>query len=433
MRMVLLCPFIIMSSVAVGQTAYQNTESFSPNDYLLGSYGKREDSVFDRYETIDLSIELGIGSDCGQIDFKQTMRAALGNVLDSKYMASVGRNIMAASPMLAVCYLSPTWCAILKSSQFRASLLANMRLDQCGMIDKYVDTRVEDYQQERQRCVRKNIKKSNGDFEQAMESCGDNSYEVDIANWAGGEKSKENRLLDSSADWSGFSGKEADRVLSLVKSLVGDTVISKGKVSVDFGPTAKPVTPRTYLAGLQTETYKNLCQVMIAKVQRNGGTRANIDRVITDEDIRKISGNSDDDLIDRQTIVSLAYMPYKKRLRGCRKLADAIAMTVFTTDMSRSLDFLSSRVVTNPNLPEHRKLEAERKRRNLKDQIEMSLVLHRAKNAPLNQVLVQINSEGLKYQDQAARRNLAIGESIHNNDHGDAIFMDCADGILCAY
>lgn len=430
--------FVILTTFSFqgyGQVDYQSTSKLSPSDYLMGSHGKRNDPVFDNYRSIDLGVDLGIGADCGQIDFKGTMRAALRNILDTRYLGDMGRNIIAASPMLLTCYYSPTWCSILKSSRLRASLLSNMRLDQCAMIDRYVDSRVEDYQQERQQCVRKEISQSGGNFEQAMETCGGNYWQADIADWTGddgGRTTPENELIGSSARWAGFTGREADRTVSLVKALVGDTIVKQGNVSVDFGPRRKPITPRTHLLALEKQTYQDLCDGILNNVDRNGGRSANLSRVVSDTDLRRVSGEADKLLIDRQTIRSLAYMPPKQRSIACRKLSDAISMTVFTMDMSKSLDFLTSRVGTNPHLPEHRKKEVERKRLALKDQIEMTMTLYKNKNEPLNNVLYQINNDGTLYQGQAASRKLRLNEASHLNQRTTATLFDCADSILCS-
>ena len=121
---------------------YMHSSKLSPNDYLFNSYGKKQDLVFDQFPTVNLGMDFGIGADCGRINIRDTMRASFKNILDSKYIEDMGQNIIGSSPMLLACYYSPTWCAILKQSQLRASLLANLRLDQCSMIDKYVDHRV---------------------------------------------------------------------------------------------------------------------------------------------------------------------------------------------------------------------------------------------------------------------------------------------------
>jgi hypothetical protein len=166
----------------------------SPTDYIYGSYGPNTDYIFDQMAVVDLSADLGIGADCGRLNVGNTLRASLNNIFDEKYFQSMGRNILAASPMLLTCYLSPTWCSILKHSRLRASYLMKTRLSQCGMIDKYIDSRTEEFAQERQSCVRKEIDRSGGDFEAAMESC-QNIWNRDLSNWAGDNRPKtpENR------------------------------------------------------------------------------------------------------------------------------------------------------------------------------------------------------------------------------------------------
>lgn len=438
MKLILVLTSLFLMTVtsvlaAPGDIDYRNRTTLGPNDYLFGSYGKRRDPVFDDYRTVELNVDLGIGSDCGRINFKNTLQGALKNILDAKYLGDIGKDILAGSPLLLTCYMSPTWCAILKHSQIQANFLGQMRLNQCAVMDKYVDSRVEDFYQERQQCVQKAIQETGGNFEEAMEKC-KNYWDANLSNWAGdkyGNKTPENRLFESTAKWAGFQGAEANRTVSLLKAFVGDTIIRKGTVSVDFGPNRVQLTPRTYLMRLENDTFSKLCGGVLDKVTRNGGYKANIDRLVTDQDLKDLSGDSDNPLIDRQTIRSLAYMPSSQRALACRKLSDAISMTVFSTDMTKSMDFLTSKVGSNPYLPENRKQEAERKRKALKDQVEMTLALYRNKNEPLNQVLSQVNSDGMRYQGEAIGRKISIDRSSQQSEHNTANFFDCADGTLC--
>ena len=150
---------------------YQRSGRFQPDDYLMKSFNEHHDPIFDNgTQVIDLGVNLGIGSDCGRVNFEGTMKSTLKNLLDSKYYGDVGRNIIGASPMLLTCYMSPTWCAILKHTQVSANFLSQMRLDQCALIDKYTDSRTEDYYKERQDCVRQKIADNGGDLESAMGS-----------------------------------------------------------------------------------------------------------------------------------------------------------------------------------------------------------------------------------------------------------------------
>ena len=406
----------------------------SPNDYLLGSQEEHRDPVFDKYRTIELGANLGVGSDCGRIDFKSTLRASLQNILDTKYFGDMGKDILAASPMLLTCYFSPTWCAILKHSQVNANWLSQMRLDQCSLIDKYVDSRTEDYYQERQSCVRRAIDSNGGNLEQAMESCrGQNVYHADLANWAGsknGERVPTNRLIDSSAKWAGMDGPESRGTLDLLKGLVGDTVLSKGNLSIEYGPRNTPLTPRTYLQSLQKATYTKLCDEVVKKVE-SAGPKASVDRLVSNDELKAISPNTEEPLVDRQTIRSLAYMNYKERSYACKKLSDAVAMTVFSTDINRSLDVLTT-LSQNPNLPPQRKEEIEQKRKSLKEQVEMTVELQRQRNEPLNNVLAQINSEGRRLQSESVGDYLSKDAGTDLNHRTQIDYLDCSDGVLCA-
>jgi hypothetical protein len=91
--------------------------------------------------------------------------------------------------------MSPTWCAILKHTQVNANFLSQMRLDQCALIDKYTDSRTEDYYRERQDCVRQKIADNGGDLENAMgylfvqlAALGDRGHGVNLGGmWGSGE------------------------------------------------------------------------------------------------------------------------------------------------------------------------------------------------------------------------------------------------------
>lgn len=431
----ILCLLAFLGGVQFARaTDFKYSGRLQPKDYLLGSQEQHRDPVFDKYRTIDLGVNLGVGSDCGRVDFKSTLRASLQNVLDAKYFGDLGKGILAASPMLLTCYFSPTWCAILKHSQINAHWLSQMRLDQCSIIDKYTDSRVDDFYQERQGCVRKSIESNGGNLEQAMESCkGNNVYSSDLANWAGakgGEKVTTNRLIDSSAKWAGMNGQESKDSVDLVKSLVGDTVVSHGSVTVEYGPRSTPLTPRTYLQSLEKVTFDKLCGRIIKKIEDAGGKVA-VDRLVSDNDLKDLSPNTEQPLVDRQTIRALLYMSPKQRGFACRKLSGAVAMTVFSTDVNRSLDVLTT-LAQNPNLPPARKQELEQKRNALKEQIELTVDLQKQRSDSINNVLSQINEEGSRLSSEAVASDLSNDADAETNHRTDINLMDCADGVMCA-
>ena len=435
MKIVSLVFFVFLStSVLAKNFNYRHSSEMSSTDYLFKERNPENDYIFNNFQTVDLGFKLGVDSDCGRIDFKNTLQGALKNLLDAKYFESVGNNIMSASPMLLTCYFSPTWCSILKHTRVNANFLSQMRLDQCALIDKYVDGRTEDFKKERQGCVHRAIQRNGGNMEQAMKECqSGGDYSVDLANWSGsrfGAKADENRLIESSAKWAGFNSREAKRSVDLIKALVGDTVVGKGRISVEYGPNNRAITPRTRLYAIEKDTYEKLCRGLLKKIDKNDN-RMSIDRLIDKKELEEIGGNKGDTYIDKQTLRYLSYLPFIKRGSYCRKLASSIALTKFSSEMNRSLDILDI-LEHNPNLPEKRKEEVRDKRQKLKGSIESTLQLQEVQNIPLNSVISQITEEGRFYQGQSTSRVLGNEADRVNSGRSQRQLFDCSDGVLCA-
>ncbi len=423
--------FLAVSHLAhASHVDYRSESRREANDYLFGTGRHLADPVFDKFRTIDLNVDIGIGSDCGRINIHKTLKAGLENILDSKYFEKVGQDIMAASPMLLTCYFSPTWCAILKNFRIQANFLAQLRLNQCNAINKYTDQRVSDYYEQRSQCVQGKIKDTNGNFEEAMAGC-DGAKDFNLKSWSGGNgKDEENRLIEDTAKWAGFSDEQSKRVVDLTKSFIGDTIVKNGSIKVDFGPRQYQMTPRTYLMEVRASTFEKLCNGLLPKLVKSGAYGSSVYRVISDKELADVSG-SNKVTLDRQTLVSLAYLPYNKRKDACRQLSEALAMGTYTEDMSKTIDFISSKLSTNPHLPEKRKSEVDLKRRAFKDQIELTLDFESRYAEPLHQVLYRINQEGAKYIGKDASREVMNEGQSHHSKRMRNLFMDCADGIGC--
>ena len=412
---------------------WRHRTNLNSNDFLFRENTRRKDAVFDEFRTVDLGISLGIGSDCGRVNFRSTLQATLKNLLNSEYFGDMGKDILGASPMLLTCYFSPTWCAILKHTQISANFLSQMRLDQCSMINKYVDNRVDEFYVERNECAMQQLAKNGGDAEAAMKACANrDSYSFDIANWAGqkfGSKASSNKLIDSSAQWAGFNTASSKKALDLVKSMVGDTVVSKGRVSVEWGPRKFALTPRSHLMDIRSQSELLLCTNLLGKIDLSG-RGSNIDRVITENDLNGLNGADDLRFIDRQIIHDLALLPFAKRTMYCKRLASSLSMSKFAHEMNQSMDILNV-AAQNPNLPEKRKLEIEEKKRSLKESIDMTLTLHREANSPINDIAAQIAEEGRFYERMGSERAASLDSSKSHSKRTDTNFFDCADGLMC--
>lgn len=433
--LVIVLTGLFSSAVALaGQDdfSYRNRSEFKASDYLFQNQGLKRDPIFDEYRTVDIGVNLGVGSDCGRVDFRSTLQASLKNILDSRYFGDMGKDIIAGSPMLLACYFSPTWCAILKHSQINANFMSQMRLNQCSLMDKYMDSRVQEFYEERQSCVHREIEKRGGDIESAMQACNSNRvWDTDIANWAGskyGEKSSTNRLIESSAKWAGLDSPQASGTVKLVKNLVGDTVIARGQVSVEYGDKPFGITPRSHLAGIEREVQQKLCDGFLKKVDSAGSSRTN--SVIREANLSDLTGTREQVLLDRQTLRNLAIMSYKSRALYCQRLANSIAVARFSEDMNRSLDLLAL-AAQNPNLPERRKKEIEDKRDFLKQSVEVTLELQKERNQPLNEVVAQINQEGEELSIELSRERLHRDQIDLEAQSARSRFFDCADGVFC--
>lgn len=411
----------------------RNRSEIGPGDYLFQQESVRRDPVFDNYRPVDLGVNLGLGSDCGRVDFKNTLQASLKNVLDSRYFEDVGKDILAGSPMLMACYFSPTWCAILKHSQINANFMSQMRLNQCQLMDKYTDSRVSDFYEERQKCVHQEIAKNGGNMEAAMQTCGSGSlYDRAITNWSGskyGDQADTNKLIESSARWAGFTTPESAKTLSLVKNLVGDTVINRGRVSVEYGDKPDGLTPRTHLASVERDVRTKLCDQFLSKV--HSVSPGQVNQLVQTADLKTLSGSSEGDpVLDRQTLRNLAYLPYRQRALYCGRLANTVALARFSDEMNRALDVLST-VAQNPNLPDSRRQELNAKRESLRSSIEATLRLQEERNSPLNQVMSQINQEGSIVREDLSRERLSIESGQMRERSARSFFFDCSDGVLC--
>jgi hypothetical protein len=180
---------------------------------------------------------------------------------------------------------------------------------------------------------------------------------------------------------------------------------------------------------IKDATYKKLCGELLTKVVKSG-SGANVYKAVSDQDLKDASG-SGRNIIDRQTLLSLSYMPYKKRKIACRKLSDALALGTYNDDMGKALDFVSAKIGTNPHLPKEKQLDADRKRRSLKDQIELTLEIENYSSTPLNTILYQINKEGAQYIKEASDRAIESDQGNRLGRHVDSILFDCADGLGC--
>ena len=429
MKAFFLLFLIPVASVAADIDNYEF--GVSPNDYMYKDRGGNHDSVFDQYRKIELGVDLSSGVDCGRLDVKGTLKSSIDKVLDPSLFGNALESIASGAPLLTMCYFSPTWCALAKHFRVNAQAMSQLRFDQCAVMDKYVDTRVEDYYSERQNCLHKELERTGGNHEEAVSRCGGSGlYNKDIANWAGekfGGKVRTNKLIDSSAKWAGFDGPTSRKAVDLVKAFVGETTVSGGKISVEYGTRQVGLSPREHLAGIKKQTFGKLCGDLMADL-RNRKPYEVFDYVSNDK--LKAITDSDTQYIDQQTVYSLMRMPPDRRALYCERLASAVAQSKFSEDVTRSLQILNE-LSQNPNLPLSRRTELQEKRRAFKESVDMTVDMQREQSSPINRITAQINQEGRVAEQDATARAVGIEGSEVNLGLLKSTYNDCGDRANC--
>lgn len=419
-------------------------QSLKPADHLFAPTAQKGD-IFQGMTEVGVAAQLTIGQDCGRINVDATFNSML-KIFSKKNLESLAQGLLksvrsglGAMPLLTTCYMSPTMCSVLKHTQVSVDALSKLRLDQCQIIDKYVDSRTEDYYRARQTCARQEIDSSQGDLETALSKCETPSASLTHQSWSGSQQPESTHaLLADSAAWAKFNTQEgsAKKTMDLITSFVGDTVVSQGNFSVEFGP-KKTSSPRAYLGELEGSLQNDLCQRLVPEmVSARDRQRELSDDELKREIKRLASLNSS--LSEEQLLVlspsllrNLAYLPLNRRARICSKLAQALAMTNFSKEMHDALDLLTI-AAQNPHLPPNRKQEIENKRVALKDQIELTLALKHEQQKPLGEVLHYIAEEGLQAQDEAIQQNLQLEAAQRSGMDQRIRLKDCSDGVFCS-
>jgi hypothetical protein len=377
----------------------------------------------------NLDVDLGIGSDCGNMDIRSSLKGSLENILNKDYFDQVGRDIIGAAPMLTVCYMSPTWCSILKSSRLEANLVTGTRLDQCKIIDSYADSRVQDFQAERQGCVRKKLLENGGNVDAATDACRGSLSASRLTSWSGdGEKVSENSLFDASAKWAGFTDKDERSTLNYLKATVGDTVVAQGRVSVRFGDGGAVSSPRHFLEVTSQDIEKKLCSGLVRRVSENPSQP--LVYQVSDAELDALSLGTPIHAIDRRTIRSLSLLPPARRDQACAALARKLAVAIVAYQSNKGMEMMTT-LLQNPHLLDHRKAELGRKREEFKDEVQAALAAENADQAPLRETLRYVNQEGQEQESAQIGRTLGEGAQAFKKSQALSALNDCSDRIFC--
>lgn len=421
---------ILIAGQAFADFSYKDSTRASFESPKLMDFGDGGPTALDKYKVVDLSANVGVGSSCGEMNVSTNLRSNLNDLMDDNLFKGLGNKIQSAGGMLALCYLSPSYCSIAKHMRMSAHFLSQLNLDSCALIDKYTDSRVSDYELSRQQCVRQTMQQNGQDVKAALEECGQGSKKLDLTDWSGGKKGavQTNALIDSTAKWAGLSGDDASRIVDITKAFVGDTVVAHGGVEVEFGSRKKMTTPRELITEETKKTGDRLNEV-IDDMERNDPSEN-----LTNQLKNRIRDTFDGTLSAEmavETARKLSFMPTVRRQEAVRSLSRAIAANRVLRDAEKSMEVLSL-AARNPNLPQARQQEAVILRQQLKDSIDTTLELRRAQSDQLAQVLSSIHKEGGGFESDVSRRSLESEAAEQNQERLKGLFFDCSDNVFCA-
>lgn len=416
---------IFFSIITKADLSYRS--STRVNSLGLRDLSDPNPTSLDRYKVIDLSANVEVGSSCGEMNIATNLQGNLKDLLSDDFFRGVGNQIQSAGGMLALCYLSPSYCAIAKHMRMSSHFLSQLNLDSCSMIDKYVDSRVADYDMSKQQCVRRKMSENGRDVKAALEECGNGLSKLE--DWSGGKGGpvKANALIGSTVKWAGLKGEDTERIIEMTKAFVGDTVVADGKVKVEFGAKSRLTTPREYISeesSIITEKLNDL----LDDVQKNevqGSFSAS-----TRKKIGEIFEKSLPQDVAYESVRKLFYLPNRSRKEAVRRLAQVVAANNVAQDAEKSLEVLAL-ASRNPNLPPHRQKEAMELRQQLKESLDMTLDLRKSGSDQLRGVLTTVQEDGSYFESGVARRNLEGHAAKTNQTQLTEMFFDCSDSTFC--
>lgn len=392
------------------------------SDQMFDLSKRREGSLQD-YRIVDLSAQVDVGSNCGQMNVGANLRANMKEFLNGDFFNGLGNQITDAGGLLALCYLSPAMCSITKNLRITSGLTSAMDLEACSLIEKYQDQQIAVYERERSQCVRSELKRNGNNVKDALRSCGENSYENKLKNWAGGDGLVPmNQLIESTAKWAGLNNDEAIQTIELTKAFVGDTVIGKGGVSVDFGSRNRIYAPSDLIEDERKLLSDNI---------NNFFKYSNYSLEIKDEDLEKIFDKKVSLNIARKLMEKLSYLPNRDRETAISKVSKAVATQSGIEKLEKSMELLllASR---NPNVPDAQKLEAKNLSEQLKNSLELSLKMKNSENDSFEKVLAQVSDESQKYESWEFSEKLNLEKTRFGEKTLKQDFMDCTDKVFCS-
>ncbi len=413
----LISPKLLAEQIFVEKNLYSE-------DYLLKDYqGRNKKEILD-FEIVDVDAGFKVGSSCGKLNVSSSLQANFKDVFNRKNLEKVGKNLLASSPHLLTCYLSPSACSVLKHIEKQASEMMRFRLDQCAIIDKYTDDRAAEFDQGKQTCVRNIMSRNGGNINDAIESCDNNSLPDISGKNATTAKSK---LIEDSARWAGIKDIERKRVLDFAKSIVGDNIRSGGELKNSYGTAKTPQSISLITHKRSEKIFKTLIDITNKIIEKR--ERGFLYKV-SDQDLKPIKELLSSDHLNIQTIYKLSNIGDERRSQALSILSNKIAKSTIASDTLKASELLGV-FLANPNLSSTGKKEILEKQYLLARALNFNLQVSEKSESLIKNSLYSASK--LSEFDASSRRNSNLNQTFNqiNNNQADSGLFDCSDPVFC--
>ena len=414
---VVLSLFCIVNFGYSRQFGYDNSE-----DYLYQDF-KESDRIFIDYKPVELEAEVGLGSQCGKISLKNTMKGVLKNLYSERYLNGLVAKLAYASPELFICMLNPKLCNFIKQTKINLNLLAKFRLDQCAIIDKYTTKRASEYTKSRANCIGKRREKGDN-LEMAIEACNSDVFDKIYSLTGENKYVTTQKVVNDSLKWLGVKDS---KTRDLVYEMVGDTVITKGKVRLDIGsaPSSSMLLYKRE-EDIQQDTYAHICKDIVERVHAKD---TSIQKIVSSYAVKeKFAKLKQQNLINVETLENLSKLPLNRQKRLCKELANAISTEIIRQEIIKAHKLLSAAQM-NPHMGDAAAKELQKRIDLLNRHLKLKAY---QKTKSLGEVMAFINSEGSKItKEEAQTIRGEISKEIAMKNIREELLFNCVYEARC--
>lgn len=410
-KLLLLLLMLPCIALASNSYKYDSSSSVSSYDYLFKDKGPKTERGTKNIVETDGNIDIGIGTDCGKIDFKKQLNFEALKYMSNEYLKDVSSAALGALPMFWLCNnpYSKGACETLKDLRINASLASLFSINHCKAIDKFTTGKVAEFYERRSECINKEMNNGAGDWQMAMNFCRSKANKL---KWSGKAK-KRNELLKDSSIWAGYGQEKTEKILSFLRPLIGEVIIDNSKMKVDYGNNKVLLGPSEVFRNSVEDANKQFCTGIVSKLNK-----------ITNRAIsRKVHALKYNYFVPLHVLDKLRSIPRGERGQMCKTLVLAIEYLKFQTSMEEAKAFLY-KIRQNPNLGSFARTEMDSKVKFFNERLRDSSSIY-SRNIPTvelaNQLIVK---NGSLYEG----KNLKNYKSL---DTSDNIFLICDSDPTC--